>query len=55
MTITITLTDADSGTDFLAVHEGLPRGVSTADNETGWQMALAKLAALVEAGQNTAT
>lgn len=51
MTITITLTDADGGTDILAVHEGLPPGVSTADNETGWRMALAKLAALVEAGK----
>jgi uncharacterized protein YndB with AHSA1/START domain len=50
MTITYTLADADGGTDLLAVHEGLPRGVSTADNETGWRMALEKLAALVEAG-----
>ena len=49
MTITITLTDADGGTDLLAVHEGLPRGVSPADNQIGWQMALTKLAALVEA------
>jgi uncharacterized protein YndB with AHSA1/START domain len=49
MTITISLADADGGTDLLAVHDGLPRGVSAADNETGWQMALAKLAALVEA------
>jgi uncharacterized protein YndB with AHSA1/START domain len=49
MTVTITLTDADDGTDILAVHEGLPPGVSAADNETGWRMALAKLAALVEA------
>jgi uncharacterized protein YndB with AHSA1/START domain len=48
MTITITLADADGGTDVLAVHEGLPRGLSTADNETGWRMALTKLAALVE-------
>jgi uncharacterized protein YndB with AHSA1/START domain len=48
MTITITLADAADGTDLLAVHDGLPRGVSSADNETGWQMALAKLAALVE-------
>lgn len=48
MTITITLADADGGTDLVAVHEGLPRGVSPVDNETGWQMALAKLAALVE-------
>jgi uncharacterized protein YndB with AHSA1/START domain len=50
MTITITLTDADGGTDVHAVHEGVPRGVSPADNEMGWQMSLAKLAALVEAG-----
>jgi uncharacterized protein YndB with AHSA1/START domain len=49
MTITITLADADGGgTDVVAVHDGLPRGVSTADNETGWRMALEKLAALVE-------
>ena len=48
MTVTITLTDADDGTDVLGLHDGLPRGVSTADNETGWRMALAKLAALVE-------
>ena len=50
MTITITLADADGGTDVLAVHEGLPRGVPTADNEAGWREALAKLAALVEVG-----
>jgi uncharacterized protein YndB with AHSA1/START domain len=50
MTITITLADTDGGTDIVAVHEGLPRGVPTADNEAGWREALAKLAALVEAG-----
>ena len=50
MTITITLADTDGGTDVLAVHDGLPPGVSTADNEAGWREALAKLAALVEAG-----
>jgi uncharacterized protein YndB with AHSA1/START domain len=50
MTITIALTDADGGTDILAVHDGLPPGLSTADNETGWRMSLAKLAALVETG-----
>ncbi|MFY0526952.1 SRPBCC domain-containing protein [Archangium gephyra] len=50
MTITISLADADGGTDVLAVHDGLPRGVSAADNETGWRLALARLAALVEAG-----
>lgn len=52
MTITITLADADGGTDLIAVHDGLPRGISHADNETGWRMALDKLAALVEAGSS---
>src|SRR5229473_1433731 len=50
MTITIALADADGGTDVLAVHDGLPRGVPTADNDAGWRSSLAKLAALVEAG-----
>src|ERR687896_1038986 len=50
MTITISLTDADGGTDVLAVHDGLPRGLPTTDNEAGWRSSLAKLAALVEAG-----
>ncbi|MGZ5115862.1 MAG: SRPBCC family protein [Burkholderiales bacterium] len=50
MTITTTLSDADGGTELLAVHDGLPPGLSPADNETGWRMALAKLAALVVAG-----
>ena len=52
MTVTFTLTDADGGTDVLGVHDNLPPGVSPADNETGWRMALDKLAALVEAGKN---
>src|SRR5205809_7788624 len=50
MTITITLADADGGTDVLAVHDGLPPGLSTVDNEAGWRSSLAKLAAFVEAG-----
>jgi uncharacterized protein YndB with AHSA1/START domain len=50
MTITMMLADADGGTDILAVHDGLPRGLPTADNEAGWREALARLAALVEAG-----
>jgi ankyrin repeat protein len=50
MTVTITLTDAGDGTDILAVHDRVPPGVSLADNETGWRMALDKLAALVESG-----
>ena len=48
MTITITLHDAGVGTDILALHDGLPQGVSIEDNEIGWQMALAKLTTLVE-------
>ncbi|HEY1780441.1 MAG TPA: SRPBCC family protein [Roseiarcus sp.] len=48
MTITITLADAEGGTDLVARHDGLPPGVSTADNELGWNLSLAKLAALVE-------
>ena len=48
MTITITLADAGGGTDVLAVHDGLPHGLSTADNEAGWRSSLAKLATLVE-------
>lgn len=49
MTIAFTLTDAEGGTDLLAVHDHLPPGLSPADNELGWQESLAKLAALVEA------
>jgi uncharacterized protein YndB with AHSA1/START domain len=48
MTITITLAEADGGTDVLAVHDGLPPGLPTADNDEGWRSSLAKLAALVE-------
>jgi uncharacterized protein YndB with AHSA1/START domain len=49
MTITTTLADAGGGTDVLIVHEGIPSGVPAADNEIGTRMALANLAALVEA------
>lgn len=48
MTISIKLVDADGGTDLIAVHDGVPPGVSPADNHTGWNQALARLAALVE-------
>lgn len=51
MTVTYTLTDAAGGTDVLAVHENLPPGVSPADNQIGWEMALDKVAAWVEKGQ----
>lgn len=48
MRVTITLDDADGGTRLVAVHDGLPSGISTVDNETGWRESLARLAALVE-------
>jgi pantothenate kinase/uncharacterized protein YndB with AHSA1/START domain len=48
MRSTITLADADGGTRLTAVHEGLPPGVPPADNETGWNEALDRLARLVE-------
>ncbi len=48
MTITIILSDANGGKDLLAMHDGLPPGLSAADDEAGWGEALDKLAALVE-------
>jgi uncharacterized protein YndB with AHSA1/START domain len=48
MTITYALADAEGGTDLVGVHEDLPPGVPPADNELGWSISLAKLAALVE-------
>ena len=49
MTITYSLADAaGGGTDLVATHEGLPAGVSEADNELGWSISIGKLAALVE-------
>jgi uncharacterized protein YndB with AHSA1/START domain len=49
MTITISLADAEGGTEILAVHDRLPPGLSPVDNEAGWRSSLAKLAGLVEA------
>jgi uncharacterized protein YndB with AHSA1/START domain len=48
MTITITLSDAGGGTELVALHEGVPAGVPAADNEAGWSVSLAKLAAMLE-------
>jgi uncharacterized protein YndB with AHSA1/START domain len=49
MTSTIALSDAPAGgTDVVGLHEGLPAGLSLADNETGWRMALGKLATLAQ-------
>ena len=50
MTITTTLVETGGGTEVIVVFDGLPKGVPTADNETGTRMALGKLAALVEVG-----
>jgi uncharacterized protein YndB with AHSA1/START domain len=51
MTMTTTLVDADGGgTEVVVAHDGIPDSVPSADNETGTHMALANLAALVEAG-----
>lgn len=50
MTITISLADVAGGTEVLAVHDGLPPGLAPADNEAGWRLSLAKLAAFVEVG-----
>ena len=49
MTISISLADADVGTDLVAEHEGVPIAVPAADNQLGWEIALSKLARLVEA------
>lgn len=51
MTITFHLTEARGGTELVAIHEGLPPGLSASDNEAGWQSSLEKLAAFVERGQ----
>ena len=48
MRTTITLADADGGTDLTAVHEDVPPGVALIDNQAGRESALARLAALVE-------
>lgn len=49
MTIEYVLAEVDGGTDVCARHENLPPGLSPADNELGWRLSLAQLAALVEA------
>jgi uncharacterized protein YndB with AHSA1/START domain len=53
MTVTYSLADSAGGTELIAIHEGVPPGVSPADNELGWLMSVAKLAAWVEAGGRT--
>ncbi|GAA1896087.1 SRPBCC domain-containing protein [Asanoa iriomotensis] len=51
MTMTTVLTEVEGGTDVLVLFDGLPDGVSTADNELGTRMALANLARLVESSR----
>lgn len=48
MTVTYALAEAGNGTDLVGTHEGLPPGVSPADNELGWNLSIDKLARLVE-------
>ena|SRR5688572_1670163 len=49
MTMTITLSDSDGGTEVDWLHEGVPDSIPAADNELGTRMSLEKLARLVEA------
>ena len=49
MTLTTTLRDVDGGTLVELVHEGIPDGVPSEQNEQGTRMALTNLAAYVEA------
>lgn len=51
MMITVTLTDHAGGTDVLAVHKGVPKGVSPDANETAWRTALKKLADYLETAE----
>jgi uncharacterized protein YndB with AHSA1/START domain len=46
--MTFTLTEVEGVTEVLALHENLAPALSPADNETGWRMALEKLARLAE-------
>jgi uncharacterized protein YndB with AHSA1/START domain len=48
MKITFILSNKDGGTEVVGLHEALPPGVSIENNETGWRMALQKLARLIE-------
>lgn len=51
MTLTTTLVDKNGGTEVTMHYDGLPPGVSVADNELGTRMALEQLAAFVETGR----
>jgi len=48
MTMTVTLTDVEGGTELSLLHENVPVGIRPEDNEAGSRQSLAKLAAFVE-------
>lgn len=48
MTVRYTLAEHHGATELHAVHDALPPGLSPSDNEAGWRMSLAKLAAYCE-------
>jgi uncharacterized protein YndB with AHSA1/START domain len=48
MTVTISLRDADGGTQIEYLHENVPEAIPPEANELGTRMALGKLAALAE-------
>lgn len=47
MTLTVTFSDRDEGTELTVVHDGLPPGLKESDNDAGWRLSLAKLSALL--------
>ncbi|SFN50892.1 Activator of Hsp90 ATPase homolog 1-like protein [Nocardia asteroides] len=49
-TITFMLADAGDGTDLEVLHEGVPTGMTLAENDVAWQVALGKMVALAERG-----
>jgi uncharacterized protein YndB with AHSA1/START domain len=50
MTITYDLVYVSVGIDLLAVHRGLPPGLSRSDNDDGWRASMKKLKRLIESG-----
>src|SRR5258706_13175818 len=48
MRMTVTLADADGGTEVTVLSEDIPGGIRPEDNETGGRMALQNLAAFLE-------
>lgn len=48
MTITVSLADADGGTEITFLCQDIPKGIRPEDNEQGCKESLQKLAALIE-------